>query len=209
MYSKGLTNCSFKVNAPFALEVVPSASGLHLTLRGANDLLPQSLCFALSKSNDLDKLQAYLEELQPLRCEVFDPTAMPSALAEIFERSNVALDVWVVDGSWIHSAFASLETRRVLATARSIFVPCMVAHDFAKRNLLGHTLPLRVTPIDYPIVTFRPPDKSDDRRTLAIVPARSSPKEFSVVRTLASRLCTEAPTVRILVIGSASSMIFV
>jgi O-antigen biosynthesis protein len=207
------------------LETVSQNGQKRLRFSAADHAAPQSLSFGLSTPAELRDLRSYLDKLSPSHCEVIEPTGLPPTLIKLFAEKQIPFDLWITDGTLI----ASLDTsgrrknaigvpkeistinspaltngtnlRTVLSAARRILVPSESAKAFTT-----HALPGRETQLlKQPVHGLSLPSRRQWPRgapTLAIVPTRSSVREFSVIRSLALLIKNRRSDTAILVAGA-------
>jgi O-antigen biosynthesis protein len=217
-------------HATILLENISKDGQLRMSFSAADQAAPQSLSFGLSAPADLCDLRTYLGTLSPSHCEIIDPTMMPSHLTQIFAEMDIPFDVWVADGDLVAPEAAHARRRRAtnslpdrdssrdeaikglqtvasrqihetISAARGILLPCAMAQAFARHTLQGRKLQL----LQQPINSLSLPNQQDQpgaAKLLAVVPARSSAKEFLTIRSLALLLRRRRSDVSILVAGS-------
>jgi O-antigen biosynthesis protein len=207
------------------LEIISQHGQLRMSFSAANQAAPQSLSFGLLTPNDLCDLRTYLSILRPSHCEIVDPAMMPSFLTQTFAEMDIPFDVWVADGNSIDSEAAHARQRRAtslpnrdsnqetatedpqtatphhktISAARRILVPCAMAEAFTKHTLQGRKSQLLAQSINS---LSLPLHQDQPAKLLAIVPTRSSAKEFLAIRSLALSLRRRDSNVSILVAGS-------
>jgi hypothetical protein len=129
----------------------------------------------------------------------------PTSLTHTLAAMHIPFDVWVIDGASITSALLTSKTAtnrqgtEIISAARNILVPCPTAEVFTKHMLHGREPILLELPV-FPLSLRR--HQSRGVKALAIVPTRSSAKEFQVIRSLAVLLDDRNSDVSIIVAGS-------
>jgi len=201
------------------LEIFSENGQTRVRLAAAGGNAPQSLSFGLSSATELGEWRAYLGKLRPSHCEIIDAALMPPQLAQTFADMNIPVDLWVADGTSIATAIApkraprrqenkqTLDSRAaddgqvhdVISAARRILVPTEMARGYASKVLRGRETTLLEQPAN--AVLLAEPSRRSTRQ-LAIVPTRSSAREFRIIRSLALRLRSRRRPVSIIVAGS-------
>jgi hypothetical protein len=190
------------------LEIVSDHRGKRIRLAAAANNPPQSLSFGLSTATGLSEWQSYLGKLRPTHCEIIDAVMMPPQLALTFAEMKIPVDLWIADGTSIPTAmvperqqqaprrredqqaldFRAPDHRHVqdmISAARRILVPTEMARAYASQVLRGREITMLEQPTNAVLLT----EPSRNRtRQLAIVPTRSSAKEFRIIRSLVLRL---------------------
>jgi GT2 family glycosyltransferase len=198
-------------HAAIMLDMISNKGQLRVGFSAADETAPQSLSFALTTPDDLRDLQTYLGKLAPSHCEIVDLAMMPTSLTQTLAAMDIPFDIWVIDGAFIAPVLDSIEdaatmqaaarrqTNEAIFAARNILVPCAMAQSFTKRALQGREPVLLELPIAPLSLQNHPPR---DANVLAIVPTRSSAKEFLTIQSLAGLLRELDVDVSIVVAGS-------
>ena len=162
----------------------------ELRLSAYDESAPQSISIDLSSEATTEGAAEMIAKLRPARLEIFDPAVDPQ-LTKLARRLAIQIDVWITADMTNVSSQLDAET--------PLFAPTRMAGAFAHSRMPQRPIGIRSWKIG-PLVL---PNDQPVRRTLAIVPASSSPATFRIIRAIAVRLQHEP--ISIVVVGATLS----
>jgi len=160
--------------------IIRDLAGLRLS--AYDESAPQSMSIDLSSEMAKDRAAKVIADLRPTRLEVIDP-AVDTELIRLAHGQAIPIDVWIT------SDVASVSSR--LSTKASLLAPTTMAEAFARSRMPRRTINTRAWKVE-PLVL---PGDQPLGRTLAIVPASSSPIIFRIILVIAARLQHEAVSI--------------